>query len=440
MASVGSSSYLKVTLMLVSIFFASNRSQNMLEFFDNIEEMTADYSCLEILIKIDIEDPESKSFLDKEISKRPFVIKYINTPQLGGYYDLWKGYNELWENTSKDAYFIWPINDELRIQTKNWDQIISRYAALFSDHVYRLRVSQFKFRNYFYLWECFPTPDNYAIFTRRWVELVGGFGDCHGMDAYAQGVMFYLWKLDNLKQISRDIPILDLELEGEDANVGDSDEDQILKSKGVKGAWLTLASHEQRLNYMRQARTIQAYIDAHKMGIDNFTISYDKNRSAIILYDKTNKKVVREYYAKVSMLLSLLKSVLYRLRSTPSFHLIAKNYNNPSLNPYKKFIIIVLAILLLPLGSNVVPIRNCIGRIIGFILYDKYNNRNILGIFVKYITNTIKNMFPDAAYEESTLKKNPDIVACYEFNLESNSNIQYSENDIFPAPKEAINM
>lgn len=430
--------------MLVSILFASNRPKNMLEFFDNIEEMTADFSCLEILIKIDIEDPESKSFLDKQIKKRPFTIKYICTPRLGGYYDLWIGYNELWENTSREAYFIWPINDELRIKTKNWDQAISRYVVLFPDHVFRLRVSQFKFRNYFRLWECFFAPDNYTIFTRRWIELVGGFGDCHGMDAYAQAVAFYLWKLDKWKQISRDVPILDLELEGEEANVGDTDDEHENKSKGVLTAWLTLASYEQRLNYKRQARTIQAYIEAHRMGISAFTIAYDAKLKSILLYDENKQAITRLYDARVSRIFSFLKTASYRIENKPGINYLFKIYSDDSVGPVKKIIVtfvISIAIIIMPNNEkamkSIVKLRNDIGKFVGYVSYGKNKKKNVIGIIVEQVKKILFSSLPSSRKDKIELSCIVGSDHLYKFDSDSNKNIEYSEDRIFPIPNEA---
>jgi len=302
--------------MLISVLFASNRPGNMREFFDNIEETVTDLSCLEVLIKIDAEDPASKEFLDAEIQKRPFDIKYVNSPRLGGYYDLWVGYNDLWRLTSKDSYFVWPITDELRIQTKGWDKIIGRYVGLFPDHAFRLRVSQFKFRNYFRLWECFYAPDNYAIFTRRWVELTNGFGETHGLDAYAQAVVFYLWRIDKWKQASRDVPVLELELEGEAANQGNSDDELEHKRLGVIPSWMELASYRRRIEYLQKAHTVQTYIEAVRMGLTDFKITCDPKKQTVFLINNKDQVVLRQVHFRLSRIATFLKSVFYRMQST----------------------------------------------------------------------------------------------------------------------------
>ena len=179
---------------LISIHLNSNRPAQLAIYFDNIEETMHDLNLIEVLVNCDDHDTAMQEMLNREIKKRKFTIKYITSPRPASFCDLWKPINALLSITDPHAYFLLNISDEMLFATKGWDAVLKKYVGLFPDHLFRLRASRNKFRNYFDRWECSFAQDSIPITTKKWVEIGGDWNPCFGPDSYQQLIAFYLAK------------------------------------------------------------------------------------------------------------------------------------------------------------------------------------------------------------------------------------------------------
>jgi len=80
---------------LLSIITASIHKNKLSGLFANLETTASDMDSFEVLIKLDDENPEMIAYLETEKRQRPFSIRYIATPRLNGYWNLYLAYNEL---------------------------------------------------------------------------------------------------------------------------------------------------------------------------------------------------------------------------------------------------------------------------------------------------------------------------------------------------------
>src|SRR3990167_9773750 len=220
---------------LISFIMFSRDLKVVKGFLDNIEETVKDPGCIELLIKLDEDQLEAKPFIEAEVAKRPFDIKYIITSRLNGLTSLWLACNQLFLMSSKEAYFVQSISDEVRFQTLHWDEILRKYIGYFSDHVFRLRMSTFKLHHCVDPFHCNVIPDSFPIYTRQWLALTMGFGSfCWASDVYHQSIAYHLalgeqgyryFRTPFYDQgISRDIPLLDIQFTGLEFGVGVSSE------------------------------------------------------------------------------------------------------------------------------------------------------------------------------------------------------------------------
>lgn len=248
--------------MLVSFQLASKYPANLIGLFDNLEQLASDPACFEVLVKVDTEDPEIQAVVASEARCRKFKLRQMVMPRGKGYEELWKALNDLYRLTDRSAYFVCNINDEVRIKEKGWDDRLRRYVGLFPDHIYRLRTSKLKFRNYYDFWECGFAPENYAFYTKRWLDICGDWNPCFGPDSSQQYIAYYLGygNYPAIRQFNRDVPILDISWRGEGVGHGLSAEQQIQRTSTNFRLWMRQVSHPMQEELFRRARMLQAHI------------------------------------------------------------------------------------------------------------------------------------------------------------------------------------
>ena len=276
--------------MLVSFNLASNRPENFSELCENIQNTAAHPERFEVLVRTDEGDLAMEDAIEAERGRRPFPIKVIAEPG-EGYFELWHSLNRLHrELCNPEAVFVCNINDEIRFKTMHWDLALERWRDLldaeYPDGIYRLKTSIYKLRNYIDFWECGFAPENYAFYTKRWIDVAGGdWNACHGPDAFQQFVAYYLLRSSYpaKDQINRDIPICDIEIEGEGAFEGLTTEQFWARvAKGWK-AWDILVSARMQIEAKRRAQMLRAHIEASALEQGEFEIHDDVKRQEIFV-------------------------------------------------------------------------------------------------------------------------------------------------------------
>src|SRR5436190_17555344 len=198
--------------MFLSIFAATCRPKNIGPFLDNLTATCSDPSSFEVLFKLDEGADDLIEIIETYKKTSVLNIRYLATPKLGGYYTLEVGYNELLKIVHPDTYFCWLLTDEIRFETKGWDDTLKKYIKFYPDDIFRVKLSIFQLKNYIDFFECLPCPDNYAVTTRKWLEISGGWGNFWGPDSWHQCVDYYLALAKNEFNpfgIWRSIPIYD---------------------------------------------------------------------------------------------------------------------------------------------------------------------------------------------------------------------------------------
>lgn len=275
---------------ILSIQLNSCRPAQLYAYFNNIEE-TADLPQeIEILVNIDQGDDAMKSFLESEIPKRKFTIKYIQSPKPKSYFDLWKPLNELLKITDPNTYFVTNVSDEMVFTTKGWDTILKKYINFFPDDIFRLRLSRNKYRNYYDRWECNFAQDAIPITTKKWLDIVGDWNPCFGPDSFQQLVAFYLAKEDQFisNHYSRDIPINDIQLATDIPELGITEEKRWLHRKKSIEAMLHCQSYKIQLEAKRRAMLLKANIFIHDHFINNYEIRTNTKKKKIEVYAENN--------------------------------------------------------------------------------------------------------------------------------------------------------
>jgi hypothetical protein len=268
---------------LLSIHMTSNRPANFVEFLDRLERATLAPSSVEVVLKIDDTDDAMNRLLEREARTRPFRITYISTPLPGGFFGLWRCYDDLLKASDPSAYFVIGLNDEMYFKTQSWDLVLRKYVGLFPDHVFRLRTSTQRYRNYYDFWEPGFANDTSAFMTRRWLDAGGGWCPCNGPDTFQQYVAFYFGWLDrfNAARPQRDLPITDVQLEGHGASVGLDGPALRRRIGGSLKSHFTLVSHRMQEEAARRAQKLHAGIWMHEHGREVFEARDNRRRRQI---------------------------------------------------------------------------------------------------------------------------------------------------------------
>ena len=282
---------------IISIQLNSNRPAQLVAYFDNVEETADNPQEVEVLVNIDQGDDDMKNLLDSEITKRKFTLKYIQSPRPDSFYDLWKPINKLLEITDQGAYFLLNISDEMFFSHKGWDSTLKKYVGLFPDHIFRLRASRNKYRNYYDRWECNFAQDSIPFTTRKWLNIVGDWNPCFGPDSFQQLISFYLAKdgAFSYEQIIRDIPITDIEFLGDIPTLGlQSDKHWSFRRDSVK-ALLICQSYEMQLEARRRAMLLKASILVHEKLLQNPKLVENKKKKFIQIYTQNQVHATLSY-------------------------------------------------------------------------------------------------------------------------------------------------
>jgi hypothetical protein len=288
--------------VLLSIHLQSNRPDNFTQFLDDLEASIDDPSNIEVVVKIDDVDAPMNELLPKEVARRPFVVKYISTPLDGGFFELWRSMNDILDVSDPNAYFLWNMNDEMAVLNKGWDTALKKYVGLFPDHIFRLRTSLFRARNYCDFWENGFAPETSAITTRRWIEIGGNWNPCLGPDSFQQCVAYYFAHHDRFNKFKplREMPIHDMTFKGEGAFLGLEGDKLWKRVRGATKAWYRLMSHEIQTEASRRAQKLHAHICAGNNQLDSFSVTDDLHNQKIVLTDNEEQKVIREFPYRLS--------------------------------------------------------------------------------------------------------------------------------------------
>jgi hypothetical protein len=277
---------------LLSIHMQSNRPDKFSQFLEDLEASIDDPSRIEVVVKIDDTDTAMNELLPRLVANHRFVVKYISTPLKGGFFELWRSMNDMLKICHPHAYFLWNMNDEMAVLNKGWDTALLKYVGLFPDHIFRLRTSLFRFRNYYDFWECGFAPETSAITTKRWIDICGDWNPCLGPDSFNQCVSFYFGYHDrfNKPKLLRDVPIHDILLAGEGAFIGLEGDKLWRRLQGATKAWYRLMSYRIQTEASRRSQKLIAHIWAHENKLERFTLMDDSRYKQIIVCDEYGNK------------------------------------------------------------------------------------------------------------------------------------------------------
>lgn len=310
---------------LISIIVPSRNLKNLSLQFDHFEETTADLNSIEFLIKLDTDHEGAKEFIEDQVKKRKFTIKYILTPRLEGTFSLWIGIEQLFTLVSPTTYFVQIMSDEPYYLTPHWDLLLRNYIHFFKDDVFRLRLSSVKYNNYISHYECAFRCDSFPIYTKKWLDLTEGTGDCWGSDAYQQLVAYHLalgpsayFNFYREHSYWRDIPIHDIAMGGLDFGVGVDSASQVERHYRNLKEWRRLSTFKMQERFSYLARRLYCAIWAYNNKIEQFRLVRDAKNKNVIIIDHQGKERFKTSY-KIQRIAVIPQNILRDIKSLYHF-------------------------------------------------------------------------------------------------------------------------
>ena len=289
---------------LLSIITATRHKEMLTQLFDNLEYTASNMDSFEVLIKLDDDDSETIAYTETEKRQRPFLIRYIATPRLNGYWSLYLIHNEVLKISSPESYFVLDINDETRFKTHHWDDILRKYIGYFPDDVFRLRISKRKHLEFKSLAECLPYGESYEFFTKKWLSLTEGISVSEAQVDTGQECVNYF--LRTQCGYFRDVAVDTIRIANEEAAVsasyGLSGEKWHKKEWGIYSSFAKFLAKDEVENYYRLARKLGAYIWATENNIAHFKIEDDKDTKKILIKTSSQATHIKSFPYKIDFL------------------------------------------------------------------------------------------------------------------------------------------
>lgn len=312
--------------MLVSINLASNRPENIRGLIKNIENTASNPPDIEVIFNIDEGDNACKEVLELLKKESPVQIKYLQTNVVKSFADIAKSLNHLLKIVDPNVEFMATFSDEVRFETKGWDDIIKKYIGYYDDGIFRIMLSSYRFRNYSDFWECVFAPDSLTFNTKKWIDTIGMWCPCTGPDSWQQLVSFYLFnsrKFDHI-QYNRNVPEPFLRFKGEGASVGLTGFKAKQRIKDNVDLWFETVSHEMQEKAKYAAALLEAKIILHQSDSGKLTDNLFSNKKPsafnkidlknVSTKDNKNKKNIEFFYND-----KLIYTISYKLSRTKLF-------------------------------------------------------------------------------------------------------------------------
>lgn len=117
----------KRKLVTVAVPYRSrDNEKSLFEFFENIQGNAYDNNRIEYLLRMDSDDKRAVDLCDELMSRFTNVFIKIGPRPARGAAQLHELYKELYSYSNSD--FFWICNDDVVIETKNWDKVIEKWV------------------------------------------------------------------------------------------------------------------------------------------------------------------------------------------------------------------------------------------------------------------------------------------------------------------------
>lgn len=210
---------------------------------------------------------DDKECMDICIEHGAFAINNPR-PELK-YYGLNHGYQAVFQQSNGEFFTI--LTDEIRYPVDWYNRLqeeFGKYTAEYPDRIFRLRVSDFRHKNYQGLMQCMIEPENYSINTREWMTVAEGVGEFWGPDSWHQCIEYMMGVMHDAffpHGLRRGFPIEFFKIAGLAAGVGFEGEARKERDKRIRTGWEYYVQREYQKKYLLLAYKLRMTVFAALM-------------------------------------------------------------------------------------------------------------------------------------------------------------------------------
>jgi len=174
----------KISILLNTRAMEYENNGSISVFLKELKRVIYSPNNIEVIFKIDTDDPDSRNILDDIINykKYPFDVKYVNTERVG-YTGLHIGYKQAFDVRCENSKIIIAMADDFNFIGPHWDKhILEQVAHLTKDDIFILTD---------FIGDPIGNPNNPG-WSVGLIELCGGFGQTFSTDAWTSYLAKFL--------------------------------------------------------------------------------------------------------------------------------------------------------------------------------------------------------------------------------------------------------
>ena len=191
--------------LLVCSRISGNKNFGLLNLLESLKRLSSNYDNFEVLVKFDSDDKKVRRVLPK-LDTYPFKVKYLIEPRGRGYLDLHVFYTRLFSLVDKRSLVLAAMGDDFEIIQKGWDEIILSKVNIFPDQIFVIHGrphpptsrKDYQERKFYLDFDINTLEDLYIIdeaplWSRKLVDICGGFGNTSTTDCWTLSLEYFLW-------------------------------------------------------------------------------------------------------------------------------------------------------------------------------------------------------------------------------------------------------
>ena len=281
---------------LISIILASNRPKTLSAFLRNLQQTCRDVNNFEVLIHVDAGNDELNNIVKILGETKKMNVRFFNLDVPHSYFSLNISYDHILKHVSENSQFVCILADTFRFLSPYWDHFVLSHSDLFQDNVYALRISNHRYVTHRDLNSAWHHCENWGMYSTKWIELAGGWGEFWCPDAWQEFINYFLKHYadpDSTRHF-RSVPLAHVTMmkvaaePDEYVTQGNLQAHRFNFTKWYRGEMFLrdrMLSKRAMRNFLVIAARMSLHIRAYEIGLKTFDIKDNPSKQELVLSD-----------------------------------------------------------------------------------------------------------------------------------------------------------